>query len=131
MQSDVFYFAPDNEQPTRAELKRIDASGRLYWDLIGGLLGTNPKPEPDSIEQPRPEPPPILVPLKGAVETAMDFLTATLARGEMAERDVQRLAFAARIKGRTLRRARERLGVKSMRHGARWWWSLPGGGAEA
>jgi len=45
-------------------------------------------------------------------------------------RDVQRLAFAARFEGRTLRWARERLGVRSARHGGVWWWALPGGGAE-
>jgi hypothetical protein len=62
---------------------------------------------------------------------AIDFLKSTLAGGEAPEREVQRLAFIAGIKTRTLRRARERLGVKARRRGGGWWWSLPEGDAEA
>jgi hypothetical protein len=40
--------------------------------------------------------------------------------------EIERRAKAAKINLRTLRRARERLGVKAKRRGGGWWWSLEG-----
>lgn len=59
---------------------------------------------------------------KAALDEAVDFLAATLASGPVAAKELQKEARAAGISERTLRRAKERLNVKSRRGASGWEW---------
>jgi hypothetical protein len=57
---------------------------------------------------------------------AVNFLLRALQHGPVAEREIKELSATAGISAATLRRAKDQLGVRSIkRHGA-WDWSLPG-----
>jgi hypothetical protein len=62
------------------------------------------------------------------IERAMTWLADQLALEPGSAVDIEHRAKAAKINPRTLRRAREKLGVKARRRGGGWWWSLPDGG---
>jgi hypothetical protein len=55
----------------------------------------------------------------------MTWLREQLALEPASAVDIERRAKGAKISPRTLRRAREKLGVKARRRGGGWWWSLP------
>jgi nucleotidyltransferase/DNA polymerase involved in DNA repair len=59
------------------------------------------------------------------IEKAMAWLADQLALEPASAVDIERRAKGAKINARTLRRARERLGVKARRRGGGWWWTLP------
>ena len=64
----------------------------------------------------------------GALDEAMDFIREELAGGPLAPKEIERRAKEAGIEARTLRRARERLGIKPGTprvEGVRYAWSLP------
>jgi hypothetical protein len=58
-------------------------------------------------------------------EKAEVFLRNVLAIDPVPALEVQRLADAADIKPKTLRRTRERLNVRCFKRGGCWWWELP------
>jgi len=62
-----------------------------------------------------------------AKQEAIDFLTVTLAQGKMLAKDVRREATAAGITPKSLRSAREELGIKPEKAGfdGGWAWELP------
>lgn len=66
---------------------------------------------------------------KSAIDEAIDFLERELESGRQPAKTVQRSANDAGISPKTLRTARDRLGVEKMREGfgpdGKWWWSLP------
>jgi 5S rRNA maturation endonuclease (ribonuclease M5) len=64
---------------------------------------------------------------RGQLHDAADFLREVLDAGPLAAKEVQRQAAAADIAPRTLRRAREQLGVKPRKVGigGPWVWALP------
>jgi len=71
---------------------------------------------------------------KSALDEATEFLREELAAGPTEVKEIERDADAAGINTRTLRRARESIGVKVRRQGepgrrggGRWVWELPGG----
>jgi hypothetical protein len=66
---------------------------------------------------------------RSALQEAVAFLLQVLASGPMSATEVERLADQAGIARRTLRRARESLGVERRKDGMRggWSWSLPKG----
>ena len=60
------------------------------------------------------------------IAKAVTWLQATLGNGPVPEKQVQEMARNAGIKARTLKRAKGRAGVKSLRIGqSRWDWALP------
>ena len=59
------------------------------------------------------------------LEEACDFLLATLADGPLPANEVIQKGRAAACSERTLKRAKEKLGVKSRRHITVWQWELP------
>lgn len=74
---------------------------------------------------------------RSETDEAEDFLRDLLTSGPMGAGDIQKLARKAFIADRALRRARERLGVKTTKQGGhfgdgrqRWVWRLPAEGAE-
>lgn len=69
---------------------------------------------------------------RGARAEAMELLREQLAGGPMAAAEIERLAADRGIKDRTLRRARDELGVVSKKtgYGGGWSWSLPEGGQQ-
>ncbi|MGI6035704.1 MAG: AAA family ATPase [Limnochordia bacterium] len=65
---------------------------------------------------------------KTALEEAVDFLEGELRDGPRVGKEVQREAKRADISSRTLRRAREQLGIRPYKErgkGGRWMWALP------
>jgi len=64
---------------------------------------------------------------RSAVDEAGDFLRDVLASGPVAARDVEKAARDAGVQPRTLRRAKERLKIRSVKSGmgASWSWVLP------
>jgi KaiC/GvpD/RAD55 family RecA-like ATPase len=70
---------------------------------------------------------------RSALEEAAEFLRLTLADGARPAAEVSEAALQARIAPRTLKRAKERLGVESTKpdYSAGWVWALPPEEAEA
>jgi len=63
---------------------------------------------------------------RGALAEAGDVLRDILSEGPVGAKDVERRAGEAGVQQRTLRRAKERLGVRSMKSGrGQWEWALP------
>lgn len=69
---------------------------------------------------------------RSAVDEACDFLRDVLQSGPVTAQDVEKAARDAGIQPRTLRRAKERLKVKSVKAGmgSSWSWTLPVGGDD-
>ena len=67
---------------------------------------------------------------KSAKEEAMEFLEAYLSEGAVYNKEVKDEAKELDISDRTLRRAREDLGVESEWRGREVWWKLPGDNGE-
>jgi hypothetical protein len=61
----------------------------------------------------------------GAKDTAKQWLHAILAVGPMSATEVEEAAKAEMISERTLRRAKQDLGVHAFKQAGRWFWSLP------
>jgi putative DNA primase/helicase len=62
---------------------------------------------------------------KSAMQEACDFVLAALADGLAQSKWLESEAKSASISIATLRRAKEKLGVKSSKHGGAWYWQLP------
>ncbi|MGA3212548.1 MAG: AAA family ATPase [Terriglobales bacterium] len=91
----------------------IDAGGALRWTGHSELSAwaiLEPEPHPD---------------VKSALENAMEFLCGELRFGPKEARFIKREARRVLITEITLRRARERLGVKAFQKGSDWLWQLP------
>lgn len=54
----------------------------------------------------------------------MDFLESLLSGGRMSQTEIMELAERRNIAEKTLRNAKETLGVKSKRENNQWYWSL-------
>lgn len=69
---------------------------------------------------------------KTATDEAVDFLRDILKLGPMRTKEIMKEAAGAGISEKTLRRARERLGIKPAKRGfsAGWWWELPAEAAK-
>ena len=59
------------------------------------------------------------------LEKAKRFLEATLSRGQISAQEIQSLAKEQGISTKTLNRAKEALGVVSVKLGDRWFWQIP------
>ena len=57
-------------------------------------------------------------------QAAMDFLESLLSGGQMSQTEIMELAERRNIAEKTLRNAKETLGVKSKRENNQWYWSL-------
>ena len=57
-------------------------------------------------------------------QAAMDFLENLLASGQMSQAKIMELAERKSIAEKTLRNAKEALGIKSKRENNQWYWSL-------
>lgn len=64
---------------------------------------------------------------RSGTDKAADWLREVLRAGPMAAQEVERIARDAGISPKSLRRAREKLGIKPQKQGfgGGWWWSLP------
>ena len=129
--SDRFIPAPDNERPKPSELRRAGECAQTYWGFIDGMLA--PKPAPAAPVEPMPAE---TAPKLTEIARAMSWLDQVLNAGPVAQKEVERLAVDAGISARTLKRAKQRLKVKSVRKGRKHWsWQLlkmlPGAAKEA
>ena len=61
----------------------------------------------------------------GAGEQARTFLRDLLSRGAVPQKDIEEAAKAEGISERTLRRAKQKLGVRARKDGDRWLWEMP------
>lgn len=57
-------------------------------------------------------------------QAAMDFLEKLLVSGQMSQAEIMELAEQKGISEKTLRNAKEVLGIKSKRANNQWYWSL-------
>ncbi len=62
---------------------------------------------------------------KTAIDEAMEFLEDTLGHLGLSYKNVEKLARNAGVSVRTLRRAKDRLGVQSIKEGPSWIWKFP------
>ncbi len=110
------------KEPTSLAYRLVDAEGewdtlRIAWDGTSALTANQLVGEPVSEED------------RSELEEAIDFLSEALADGPRAAKPIKRLADQAGIAERTLRRAKERLGVKTRKTSAGpWEWQLREGG---
>ena len=57
-------------------------------------------------------------------QAVMDFLESLLSGGQMSQTEIMELAERKSIAEKTLRNAKEALGIKSKRENNQWYWSL-------
>jgi hypothetical protein len=80
------------------------------------------KPVPVPVVPLEPVPPP---PPRKAVDVAVDWLREALTPDAVPVLRIEELAGEAEIKPRTLRRARDKAGAQTYKHGGVWWLKLP------
>jgi putative DNA primase/helicase len=93
---------------------RIDDEGRFWWGQASGELTAD-----HLLRSVRPEK------YGGARDTAERFLREVLADGPMPAKDLELFAEDRGLSRRTIERARQKLGVRSLRQGKEWVLCLP------